>query len=125
MPRKNTTDKFRRLAKAALSSLYGKIWLVQSGTDTEPLDTTRRYSPRFFPYMGGPGLDAGRGYKTSPHPSYLSRLPLSPRSPTPGSSARERPPHKGLHQRSLEVARSWRLLTIRSSYLNLQRLEGV
>ena len=31
--------------------------LVQSGTDTEPLDTTHRCSPRFLPYMGRPGLD--------------------------------------------------------------------
>ena len=45
--------------------------LVQSGTHTEPLDTNRRCSLRFFPYMGRPGLDASPGYKTSPHPSYL------------------------------------------------------
>ena len=45
--------------------------LVQSGTDTEPLDTNH-CSPHFVPYMGRPGLDAGPGYKTSPHPSYLA-----------------------------------------------------
>ena len=35
--------------------------LVQSGTDTEPLDTNHRISPRFLPYMGRPGLDSGPG----------------------------------------------------------------
>ena len=45
--------------------------LVQSDSDREPWDTNRCCSPRFLPYMGRPGLDAGPGYKTSHHPSYL------------------------------------------------------
>ena len=83
--------------------------LVQSGTDTEPLDTNRRCSPRFFPYMGRPGLGASPGYKTSPHPSYLADSLCLLAHPSPGVLPEsDRAPNKGLHQRSLEVALSSR-----------------
>ena len=58
--------------------------LVQAGTDMEPLDTNHCCNPRFFPYMGGPGLDAGPGYKTSPHPSYLADSLCLLAHPPPG-----------------------------------------
>ena len=58
--------------------------LVQTGTNTEPLDTTRRCSPRFLPYMERPGLDADPGYKTSPHPSYLADSLCLLAYPSPG-----------------------------------------
>ena len=58
--------------------------LVQSDTDTEPLDTNRHCSPRFFPYVGRPGLDASPGYKTSLHPSYLADSLCLLTHPPPG-----------------------------------------
>lgn len=58
--------------------------LVQSGADTEPLDTNRRCSPCFLPYMEEPGLDAGPGYKTFPHPSYLADSLCLLAHPPPG-----------------------------------------
>ena len=69
--------------------------------DTEPLDTAET---RAFFLIWEPGPS----YKAFPHPLLPRRLPLSPCSPAPGSSARERPPNKGLHQRSIEVALSSR-----------------
>ena len=104
MPRKSATD-IRRLAKLPGPTPCS---LVQAGTDPEPLDTTRRRSPRSLPYMGRPGLDAGPGYETSPQPSSLADSLCLLAHPPPGGSARERPPNKGLHQRSLEVALSSR-----------------
>ena len=70
--------KFRRLA-----NLPGTDPL-KPGTDMEPLDTNRCCSPRFFPYLGGPGLDASPGYKTSPHPSYLADSLCLLAHPPPG-----------------------------------------
>ena len=82
--------------------------LVQAGTDTEPLDTTRRCSLRFLPYMGRPGLDAGPGYKTSPHPSYLADSLCFLAHPPPGVLPESNHPIKAFINGGLEVALSSR-----------------
>ena len=126
MPRKSAADESQRLANNQAGTRSGPNFrgptpcsLVQSGAITEPLDTNRRCSPRFLPYMGEPGLDAGPGYKTFPHPSYLADSLLTcPREFCP------RETNKGLHQWSIEVALSSRGVSynydFRSSKLKFQ-----
>ena len=72
--------------------------LVQADTDPEPLDTTRRCSPRFLPYMGRPGLDPGPGYNTSPHPSYLTDSLCLLTHPPPGVLPESKHPIKAFIQ---------------------------
>ena len=76
MPRKNATDKFRRLAK-----LPGTDPL-QPGPSRYRHGALGHQSP--LPYMGRPGLDASPGYKTSPHPSYLADSLCLLAHPSPG-----------------------------------------
>ena len=58
MPQKSAADKSRRWADNQA---------VQSGADTEPLDTNHRRARAFFLIW-----EPGPGYKTLPHPSYLA-----------------------------------------------------
>ena len=74
--------------------------------DTEPLDTAET---RAFFLIWEPG----HSYKTFPHPSYLADSLCLLAHPPPGSCARERPPNKGLHQWSIEVALSSRGVSYR------------
>ena len=49
-----------------IRSRHGAL-AVQSGADTEPLDTNHRWARVFFLIW-----EAGHSYKTCPHPSYLA-----------------------------------------------------
>ena len=103
MFRQRAADKPRRQAD---------IQAVQSGADTEPLDTNHRWARVFFLIW-----ETGQGYKTLPHTSYLADSlcftdpPRFLAHPPPGVLPESDRPIKGPDQRSIGVALSSRGLS--------------